>query len=103
MSAAATKPSSAFTAGKGYNIRIDLYEEIHGDYFNGKIDSMSFTVKHILAPRELKEESNRIKSLVKGGVSALFKENLLPKDRDRGYVFTNGDVLFVDKDRIWVQ
>ena len=51
---------------KGYNIRIDLYEEIHGDYFNGEIDSMSFTVKHIVAPQELKEESSKIKSLVEG-------------------------------------
>jgi len=88
---------------KGHNIRVDLYEEIHGDYFGGKIDSMSFTVKHILAPQELKEESSKIKSLVEGGVGALFKADLLPKDRDRGYTFTNGDVLFVDEDRIWVR
>lgn len=88
---------------KGYNIRVDLYEEIHGDYFNGEIDSMSFTVKHIVAPQELKEESSKIKSLVEGGVGALFKESLLPKDRGRGYTFTNGNVLFVGKDKIWVR
>lgn len=86
---------------QGKKIRVDLYEDLHGDYDKNILDEIILVAERILAPVELQGEGIKIRQLTKEGSIARQKALLTPSEKDVKISFKATEVQFMAEDKIW--
>lgn len=86
---------------RGQKIRVDLYEDLHGDYDKNILNEIILVAKRILAPIELQDERVEIKQLAKEGSIARQKATLMSNEKGVKISFKTTKVQFLEEDEIW--
>ena len=86
---------------RGQKIRVDLYEDLHGDYDKNILNEIILVAKRILAPIELQNERVEIKQLAKEGSIARQKATLMSNEKSVKISFKTTKVQFLEEDEIW--
>lgn len=82
-------------------IRIDLYEDLRGDYDKNILNEIILVAERILAPIELQDERVEIKQLAKEGSIARQKATLMSNEKGVKISFKTTEVQFLEEDEIW--
>ena len=86
---------------RGQKIRVDLYEDLHGNYDKNILNEIILVAERILAPIELQDERVEIKQLAKEGSIARQKATLMSNEKGVKISFITTEVQFLEEDEIW--
>lgn len=88
---------------RGQKIRVDLCEDIRGDYDKNTLNEIILVAERILAPIGLQNESTKIKQLVKEGSIVRQKATLMSNEKNIKISFKTTEVQFLEEGEIWKQ